>query len=981
MKSPLRLVAMLVFPLALVVALSGCSGVQVTLTSIAVTPANASIKAGASQQFMATGTYSDNSTQDITAQATWTSGTTSVATITSGGNATGVAGGTSMITATLNGVSGNTSLTVIALSSIAVTPLNPSVALGLTQQFMATGTYSDNSTQDITSQVTWNSATQGVATISAGGLASTIMTGTSNITATLSGITSPPSTLTVTGPVPASIEIVPTNPTIAVGQAENFTALILYTDGSTQAPTGPLTWTSGTTSAASIVPAAGIAVGVATGTSLIGVTDAATTFTNNTNLTVVAAIARFAYAPNLNSQSTSVYAINATVGIFTPVSVTHDTLTPSQVIPGPSGKFAYAVESGTNNVQPFAVDPVSGALLPSGLPARSTGAGSYPFEGTIDPTGRFLYVVTENGDTVVPFSIDPSTGGLTAIGSPVSVGSNPLAVILDRTAKYLYVVNDSDGTISGFSVQADGSLMPLTTPTVPTGTFPTTPVIDPLNQYLYVPNFGDGTAGSSSVSVYSIDATGNLHEITGSPFTLPSFDAPYQAAIDPSGKFLLVGNTGDGASPGTVSVVNLVTGGGLGTEVTSSPFATGVGPTSVTIGPAGEFVAVTNFLDNTLSIFTFNSSTGALAPTFTIESQASPFFTNVSIGIAAPSVSPANVYASNSVSNDISAFTSSSGGALTPAATSPISSGFMGNTFAATDLSGKTFYTVSPAATNTQKLGAYSINQASAALTPAAASPLTLADSLGNLYAEPSGQFVYAADLASKNALAFTSGLNSVAASFGTLSSLNAIVGDPGGTLLYALGTNSITPANIGGTDGTLTPGTTQTFSGTWATGAIDPSGHFLVALDSAGDLLHSYQIAPVASGSDGVLTDTGNTASTGGTAPTSVTFDSHGRFVFVTDATAKTVTVLGFNSSTGAINATALGSATFTTVPNAVAVDATGTYLYVSVLGNPTANPSVPGSVAVYTIGSSGALTAVANSPFTAGTGTAGIAVTNKIQ
>jgi len=977
MKSPLRLVAMLVFPLAIVVALSGCSGVKVTLTSIAVTPTNPSIKAGASQQFTATGTYSDNSTQDITAQATWASGTMSVATITSGGNATGVAAGTSVITATLNGVSGNSSLTVIGLSSIAVTPLNPSVALGLTQQFTATGTYSDNSTQDITSQVTWNSATQGVATISAAGLASTVMQGTSDITATLGGITSPPSTLTVTAPVPASIEIVPTNPTIAVGQAENFTALIVYTDGSTQPPTGPLTWTSGTTSTASIVPSVGIAVGVATGTSLIGVTDAATTFKNSTNLTVVAAVARFAYVPNLNSQSTSVYAINATTGIFTPVSVTHDTLTPSQIIPGPSGKFAYAVESGTSNVQPYAVDPATGALLPSGLPAHTTGTGSYPFEGTIDPTGRFLYVVTQAANTVVPFSIDPSTGGLTAIGSPVSVGRDPLAAILDRTDKYLYVVNDEDGTISGFSVQADGSLMPLTTPTVPTGAFPTTPVIDPLNQYLYVPNFGDST-----VSVFSIDATGNLHEITGSPFTLPSFDAPYQAAIDPSGKFLLVGNTGNGVNPGTLSVVNIVAGGGLGTEIAESPFRTGVGPTSVTLGPTGQFVAVTNFLDNTLSLFTFNSSTGALTPTFTVETQASPFFTNFSIGIAAPSLSPADIYASNSVSSDISAFTSSSGGALTPAATSPIASGFMGNSFVATDLSGRTFYTVSPAATNTQKLGAYSIDQTSAALTPAAASPLTLADSLGNLYAEPSGQWLYVADSTAKSALAYSSTLSSVGSfSFGAITALNGIVGDPGGTLLYGLGSNSITPAIIGGTNGSLTSKTPQSFSGTWTSGAIDPSGHFLVALDSAGDLLHSYQIAPVASGSDGVLTDTGNSASTGGTAPSSVTFDPLGRFVFVTDATAKTVTVFAFNSATGAINATAVGSVTLATAPNAVAVDATGTYLYVSVLGDPTGNPVVPGSVAVYTIGSSGTLTAVANSPFTAGTGTAGIAVTNKIQ
>jgi 6-phosphogluconolactonase (cycloisomerase 2 family) len=979
MKSPLRLVAWIVFPLALFVALSGCSGSSPKLMSIAVTPANPSIKAGAFQQFTATGTYSDNSTHDLTSQVSWTSGTMSVATITSGGNATGVAGGTSMITATLNGISGNTSLTVIGLSSIAVTPLNPSVALGLTEQFTATGTYSDNSTQDITSQVTWNSATQGVATISAAGLATTLLQGTSDITAMLSGITSPPSTLTVTGPVPASIEIIPANPTIAVGQTENFTAQILYTDGSTQPPTGPLTWTSGTTATASIVSPAGIAVALAAGSSQIGVTDVATTFTGSTNLTVVAAVSRFAYSPNLSNQSISVYSINANSGIFTPINVIHDIYGPTQLVLGPSGKFAYALESNFDNVVTYGVDPVTGALLATGLPAASTGpSGSYPFEGTIDPTGRFLYVANEGGGTVASFSIDPSTGALTAIGSPVVVGSEPAAVLLDRAGKYLYAVNYYDGTVSCFSVQANGSLTPLSTPTVSTGAYPTTAVIDPTDQYLYVPNSGDST-----VSGFSIGADGNLTPLTGSPFGAPySFDAPYEAAIDPSGKFLMVGNTGNGVNAGNVSVVNLVTGGGLGTEVAESPFATGVGPTSVVVGVAGKSVAVTNALDNTLSIFTFNSSTGALTATSTVETQATPFYTSISIGIAGPTVSPAGIYASNSASNDVSTFTASAGGGLTPAVPPATSSGLMGNVFAVTDLSGATFYTDSPAATNTQKLASFSIDPTTGALTTPGHLASSTGDALGNLYAEPSGQFIYAADLTAMDALIFHANLNPASSptGFSALTSLNAIVGDPGGTLLYALGNNSITPANIGSTAGSLASGATQTFSGTWTAGAIDPSGHFLVALDSAGNMLHSFQITPVIEGpADGVLTDTNLSASTGGTAPTSVTFDPLGRFVFVTDSTAKTVTVFAFNS--GAINATAVGSVTLATAPTAVAVDATGTYLYVSVFGDPTGNPVVPGSVAVYTIGSSGTLTAVANSPFTAGTGTSGIAVTNKVQ
>ncbi len=136
------------------------------LKTIAVTPATASIAPGATQQFRATGAYSDGSSSDITAQVTWSSGTASVATIgASTGLATGVAGGSSVITATLTGVSGTANLTVISLTSIAVTPNPASAHVGATVQFTATGTYSDNSTANLTTQVAWSSGTASVATI------------------------------------------------------------------------------------------------------------------------------------------------------------------------------------------------------------------------------------------------------------------------------------------------------------------------------------------------------------------------------------------------------------------------------------------------------------------------------------------------------------------------------------------------------------------------------------------------------------------------------------------------------------------------------------------------------------------------------------------------------------------------------------------------------------------------------------------------
>ena len=79
-----------------------------TLSSITVAPANTAILAGRSQQFTATGTYSDSSTQNLTGTVSWTSSNTSVATVNSTGVVTAVAAGSTYISASLNGVSSNT---------------------------------------------------------------------------------------------------------------------------------------------------------------------------------------------------------------------------------------------------------------------------------------------------------------------------------------------------------------------------------------------------------------------------------------------------------------------------------------------------------------------------------------------------------------------------------------------------------------------------------------------------------------------------------------------------------------------------------------------------------------------------------------------------------------------------------------------------------------------------------------------------------
>jgi glucosylceramidase len=206
---------------------TGTSTLSVTaavLDSIQVSPMNAKVILPAIQQFTATGVYSDNHTQDLTSTAAWSSSMTSVATIdANSGLATGVGPGTTTVSANFNAVTGSTPFTVVALTSIAISPSNPNVAFGSKLQLTATGIYSDGSNRDFTGTAAWSSTNAGVATVNATGLATSVHEGTTTIQATQSGVTGS-AQLTVIDDV--SISISPVSNSLAVNSPQQFTVTV-----------------------------------------------------------------------------------------------------------------------------------------------------------------------------------------------------------------------------------------------------------------------------------------------------------------------------------------------------------------------------------------------------------------------------------------------------------------------------------------------------------------------------------------------------------------------------------------------------------------------------------------------------------------------------------------------------------------------------------------------------------------------------------
>jgi trimeric autotransporter adhesin len=167
-------------------------------------------------------------------------------------------------------------VTSATLVSIAVNPASPSAALGLNQQFTATGTYSDRTTRILTATVIWHSSNVGVAPISNAlgsvGLATTLQTGSSAITAMLGSVTSPAVTFTVTGATLVSLTVAPASYNIALGATKPFTATGTFTDNSTENLTSAVAWTSDNTAAVTLSNAPGtngLATGATVGTAHI----------------------------------------------------------------------------------------------------------------------------------------------------------------------------------------------------------------------------------------------------------------------------------------------------------------------------------------------------------------------------------------------------------------------------------------------------------------------------------------------------------------------------------------------------------------------------------------------------------------------------------------------------------------------------------------------------------------------------------------
>jgi hypothetical protein len=233
--------------------------------SVEVTPIAPTMPIGTVTQFTATAIFSDGSTRNVTAMATWVSSKPNVVginTMRQRGRATAVATGTAVITATYMGLQGDTTVTVTdaVIVEISVSPQGLTMPVGSRRQFTAQAIRSDGTSMNITGQATWQSDATNVAQVStAGGTRGQVTAvggGMASISATYMGVTGSVA-LTVTPATLTQVQVTPFMPTISTGSQLQFVATALFSDGTSMPVTGMATWQSSDTDVAGVSTAPG----------------------------------------------------------------------------------------------------------------------------------------------------------------------------------------------------------------------------------------------------------------------------------------------------------------------------------------------------------------------------------------------------------------------------------------------------------------------------------------------------------------------------------------------------------------------------------------------------------------------------------------------------------------------------------------------------------------------------------------------------
>jgi 6-phosphogluconolactonase (cycloisomerase 2 family) len=598
-------------------------------------------------------------------------------------------------------------------------------------------------------------------------------------------------------------------------------------------------------------------------------------------------------------------------------------------------RFAYVANEGDHTVSVYSVDAATGLLRHRGY-AR---AGAAPRAVAVDGAGKFVYVANNASNDVSAYSVDAATGALTPVaGSPFAAGDGPQAIVVDGAGRFVYVTSSNPyagtSSVSAYTVAASGALTPVAGGPFVAGAYPYGVTLAPNGRFAYVADGGNG------VSAYTVNATtGALVPVVGSPFA--AGNGSYFVTVDPTSRFAYVANGGGG----TISVFAIDAATGALTLAGNATATDGL--RIITVAPSGRFLYVANENAGQVAAFAVDATTGALSAV-----PGSPFAAGSNTYSVVVDPSGTFAYATNRRSGTVSIFridpTTGALSALPPVAAR---SGAVGMAITRGTSTVRDTPRFAYAANNGpgSVVSAYTIDAATGALTALADTPtLALATAVA---VDPSGRFAYTThdillEGPARNVSTYTVGasgaLTRVGAAAAVASNPSGVAVEPSGRFAYVAnqGSNDVSMHAVDATTGALSWMGSVVADDSPSALAVDPSGRFVYvangyASNPGSGSLTAYAIAADSGALSAIdLNGAGaGTALVTGPNPTGVTVDPSGRFVYVTHANGVQSYEIqltdGAQLAAGAlINASA---ATAGADPRAVAVDPSGRFAYVA--------------------------------------------------
>lgn len=320
----------------------------------------------------------------------------------------------------------------VVLNSIAVTSSTPSSAAGFTEALTAIGFYSDGSSKDITSTVSWSSSDTSLVSIDSKGLAKGLKKGAVNLTASLTPQGSSTAIKgsviqTTTDPVLQFIAVTNTaNP--PSGLTDQLKATGTYSDGSTLDLTKSATWASSDNKTVT-VDSNGLAKGLVKGSATI-----MASFTPSGSSTAIAG--------NLTETVTDPTALNIVISYVQSgvTTINNAASTALQAVLNFSNTTSQIVSSAVNWVVTTLNSGGNATVAVNSQANTATITGTSV--GTVSTNANYLGLTSNSlGLTIAPITLT----GTASVGAPMA---NANILIQDSNGKSLSATTDKSGKYS-----------------------------------------------------------------------------------------------------------------------------------------------------------------------------------------------------------------------------------------------------------------------------------------------------------------------------------------------------------------------------------------------------------------------------------------------------------------------------------------------------------------------------------------------------